>query len=69
MLYGKTVLIGVTGGIAAYKACDIVSRLIKQSASVEVIMTAHATEFITPLTFETLTGNETVTDMFKRKKG
>lgn len=68
MLYGKTILIGVTGGIAAYKACDIVSKLMKLNASVEVIMTKNATEFIKPLTFESLSGNEVITDMFTRKK-
>lgn len=68
MLYGKTVLIGVTGGIAAYKACEIVSRLKKLSADVIVIMTKNATEFVRPLTFESLSGNEVVTDMFNREK-
>lgn len=68
MLYGKTVLIGVTGGIAAYKACEIVSRLKKLSADVIVIMTKNATEFVRPLTFESLSGNEVVTDIFNREK-
>lgn len=66
MLKGKTVLLGVTGGIAAYKAAALASALIKQHASVEVIMTANATEFITPLTFEQLTGNRTMVDTFDR---
>jgi len=66
MLKGKTVLLGVTGGIAAYKAAMLASALVKQHANVEVIMTAHATEFITPLTFEQLTGNRTVVDTFDR---
>ena len=57
MLTGKTILLGVTGGIAAYKAAYLASALVKQHAQVEVIMTAHATQFITPLTFEQLTGN------------
>ena len=64
MLTGKTVVIGVTGGIAAYKTAYLVSALKKQGANVHVIMTAHATEFIAPLTFETLSGNRYITDMF-----
>jgi phosphopantothenoylcysteine decarboxylase/phosphopantothenate--cysteine ligase len=68
MLYGKSVLLGVSGGIAAYKACEIVSSLVKLSAEVDVIMTNNATEFVTPLTFESLSGREAVTDTFKRKK-
>lgn len=66
MLKGKTVLVGVTGGIAAYKAAELVSLLIKQHANVEVIMTHNATKFITPLTFEQLTGNKVYTDTFDR---
>ena len=66
MLKGKTVLLGVTGGIAAYKAAALASALVKLHACVEVIMTQHATEFITPLTFEQLTGNRTMTDTFDR---
>lgn len=62
----KTIVIGVTGGIAAYKLADLCSRLVKQQFDVHVIMTKHATEFITPLTFETLTGNRCVTDTFDR---
>lgn len=66
MLKGKTVLLGVTGGIAAYKAAALASALVKQHASVEVIMTAHAVEFIAPLTFEQLTGNRCMVDTFDR---
>jgi len=66
MLKGKTILLGVTGGIAAYKAAALASALVKQHASVEVIMTAHATQFITPLTFEQLTGNRCMVDTFDR---
>lgn len=66
MLKGKTVLLGVTGGIACYKAAELASALVKQHCSVHVLMTAHATEFITPLTFESLTGNRTVVDTFDR---
>ena len=64
MLKGKNIVLGVTGGIAAYKACDIVSRLIKLGADVHVIMTKAAMEFVAPLTFKTLTGNRVHTSLF-----
>lgn len=66
MLSGKTVLLGVTGGIAAYKAAALASTLVKQHCHVEVILTEHATQFITPLTFEQLTGNRAMVDTFDR---
>ncbi len=66
MLKGKTILLGVTGGIAAYKAAALASALVKQHAAVEVVMTQHATEFITPLTFEQLTGRKVMVDTFDR---
>lgn len=66
-LKNKTVVIGVTGGIAAYKTASLVSMLKKSEAEVHVIMTKNACEFITPLTFETLSGFECVTDTFERK--
>lgn len=66
MLKGKNILLGVTGGIAAYKAADLCSRLVKQHAGVDVIMTENATQFITPLTFESLCHRRTVTDTFDR---
>lgn len=66
MLKGKTILLGVTGGIAAYKAAALASALVKRHAAVEVIMTQHATEFITPLTFEQLTGRRTMVNTFDR---
>ena len=66
MLKGKTILLGVTGGIAAYKAAALASALVKLHACVEVIMTENATQFITPLTFEQLTGNRTITGTFDR---
>ncbi len=66
MLTGKTILLGVTGGIAAYKAAALASSLVKLHASVEVIMTRNATQFITPLTFETLTGRRVMVDTFDR---
>lgn len=66
MLKGKTVLLGVSGGIAAYKAASLASALVKQHAAVEVVMTENATEFITPLTFEQLTGRRVMVDTFDR---
>ena len=57
MFEGKNVLIGISGGIAAYKTAQLVSALSKTGAAVEVIMTENAAKFISPLTFETLTGN------------
>lgn len=66
MLKGKTVLLGVTGGIAAYKAAALASALVKLHAAVEVAMTENATKFITPLTFEQLTGRRTMVDTFDR---
>ena len=66
MLKGKTVLLGVTGGIAAYKAAALASALVKQHAAVEVVMTQNATQFVTPLTFEQLTGRRTMVDTFDR---
>lgn len=66
MLKGKTVLLGVTGGIACFKAAALASMLVKQHACVEVVMTKNATEFVTPLTFEQLTGNRVSVDTFDR---
>ncbi len=66
MLQGKTVVLGVTGGIAAYKIASLASMLKKQHANVEVIMTEHACNFITPITFESLTGNKCLVDTFDR---
>lgn len=66
MLHGKTVLLGVTGGIACYKAAALASALVKQHANVQVIMTKNATEFVSPITFEQLTGNKALTDTFDR---
>lgn len=65
-LQGKSVVLCVTGGIAAYKAADLTSRLKKKGAEVFLIMTKSATEFITPLTLEVLSGNRVITDMFDR---
>lgn len=66
MLKNKTILLGVTGGIAAYKSASLASRLVKAGAEVRVIMTEHATNFINPITFETLTGHKCITDTFDR---
>ncbi|MBQ2028098.1 MAG: bifunctional phosphopantothenoylcysteine decarboxylase/phosphopantothenate--cysteine ligase CoaBC [Clostridia bacterium] len=65
-LEGKTVVLGVTGGIAAYKSCEVVSRLRKQGAQVFVIMTKNACQFVAPMTFETLSNNPCVNDTFER---
>ncbi len=64
MLNGKEIVLGVTGGIAAYKAAEFVRLLIKEGARVHVVMTKNAQQFITPLTFQTLSGNPVVTDPF-----
>ena len=66
MLKNKTVLLGVTGGIAAYKAAYLASALVKLHANVEVVMTANATQLVTPLLFEQLTGNRCAVDTFDR---
>lgn len=63
---GKHVVLGVTGGIAVYKSCEIVSRLRKMGVEVHVIMTKNATQFVQPLTFETLSNHPVVTDTFAR---
>ena len=65
-LAGKTVVLCVTGGIAAYKAADLTSKLRHAGAAVRVLMTESATQFISPMTFETLSGNRTVVDTFDR---
>jgi len=67
MLKGKTVVLGVTGSIAAYKMADVASMLIKQHAEVHVIMTKNACNFINPITFETLTGKKCIVDTFDRE--
>ena len=64
MLTDKCIVVGVTGGIAAYKACELVSRLVKQGADVRVIMTKNATEFVQPLTFQSLSHNPVSVDTF-----
>jgi len=68
MLEGKTVVVGVCGGIAAYKVVEVVSRLKKLHADVNVIMTENATRFVTPLTFRSIAHNPVVTDMFDEPK-
>ena len=64
MLKEKEIVLGVTGGIAAYKAAELVRLLVKEEAHVHVVMTQNAQEFITSLTFQTLSGNPVVTDPF-----
>lgn len=66
MLTGKTIVLGVTGSIAAYKIANLASMLVKLNADVHVIMTQNATHFITPMTFETLTNNKCIVDTFDR---
>lgn len=62
---GKKILVGITGGIAVYKICSLVNMFLKEGADVKVVMTAAATEFVTPLTFQTLTNHEVYVDMWK----
>ena len=64
LLKGKKIVLGVTGGIAVYKAVDLVSRLRKQGAEVRVVMTEHARQFVTPLTFKEISGNAVATSMW-----
>lgn len=64
ILSGKKIILGVTGGIAAYKSCLLARQLVKHGAEVRVIMTPSALEFVTPLTFSTLTGNEVIVNIF-----
>lgn len=64
VLTGREVVLGVTGGIAAYKACEIVREIRKEGGNVRVVMTASAAQFITPLTLQTLSGNPVVTELF-----
>lgn len=66
MLTGKTVVLGVTGSIAAYKSASLASALIKENADVHVLMTKNAENFINPITFETLTHNKCIVDTFDR---
>ena len=69
MLADKTVVLGVTGGIAAYKVADVASKLTQSGANVRVVMTKSASEFITPLTFRSITHRYVVTDIFDRVSG
>ena len=62
---GRTIIVGITGSIAAYKACEIVNILKKDAFDVKVILTEEAREFVTPLTLQTLSGNKVLTDMFE----
>ena len=65
MLANKTIVLGITGGISAYKAADIASKLTQAGARVEVVMTESAIKFVTPLTLRNITGRPVVTDMFE----
>ncbi|NIX15720.1 MAG: bifunctional phosphopantothenoylcysteine decarboxylase/phosphopantothenate--cysteine ligase CoaBC, partial [Candidatus Dadabacteria bacterium] len=64
MLQNKNIVVGVSGGIAAYKACDLVRKLVLSGADVHVVMTKNAQQFVTPLTFQTLSNNKVSTDLF-----
>ena len=64
IINAKNVIVGVTGGIAAYKACELVRGLVKKDSSVQVVMTKNATEFITPLTLQTLSGKKVAIGTF-----
>lgn len=66
MLNGKTVILGVTGGIAAYKIPNLASMLVKRGCDVHVLMSKNATKFITENTFEALTSNKCIVDTFDR---
>ena len=67
MLKDKNIVIGMTGGIACYKVCELITHLVREGANVEVVMTKNATEFITPLTIETLSKHKVISDMFEKK--
>jgi phosphopantothenoylcysteine decarboxylase/phosphopantothenate--cysteine ligase len=69
MLKGKNILVGVTGGIAAYKTATVIRLLVKESASVKVIMTEHAKKFITPLTLATLSKNPVLVEFYDPENG
>ncbi|HLN56472.1 MAG TPA: flavoprotein [Bacteroidales bacterium] len=69
MLKGKKILVGVTGGIAAYKTANIIRLLVKEGAEVKVIMTEHAKEFITPLTLSTLSKNPVLSEFYNQADG
>lgn len=68
MIKNKNIVIGITGGIACYKVCEIISYLVREGVNVDVIMTKNATEFITPLTIEILSKNKVIIDMFEKKE-
>ena len=68
MLNNKNILLGVSGGVAVYKSCELVSRLKKQAAEIDVIMTEAAAKFVAPLTFQSLSLNQVVVDMFEEPK-
>ena len=68
-LAGKTILLAVTGGIAVYKSCELVRLLMKRGADVRVVMTENAAKFVTPLTFEALSGHPVVTSEWDTRSG
>lgn len=68
MNFRKNLVLGVTGGVAAYKAVELVSALRKKDINVDVIMTKNAAEFVTPLTFRSISGNDVIYDMFNEPR-
>jgi len=68
-LKGKTILLAATGGIAVYKSCELVRLLMKRGADVRVVMTENAAKFVTPLTFEALSGHPVVTSEWDTRSG
>ena len=66
MLKGKHILVGISGGIAAYKIPELIRSLVKAGAEVRTVMTENATKLISPVVFDNLTGNKTSTDVFDR---
>lgn len=67
-LKNKNIILGICGGIAAYKCCDIIRYFVKQEANIECIMTKNASQFITPLTLQTLSRNKVYSDMFEKSQ-
>ena len=69
MLKGRKILVGVSGGIAAYKTATIIRMLVREGSEVKVLMTEHAKDFVTPLTFATLSKNPVLTEFFNPENG
>ncbi|MEN6615733.1 MAG: flavoprotein, partial [Syntrophorhabdus sp.] len=69
MLRNKEIIVGITGGIAAYKTAELIRLLTRRGANVHVVMTKNAMQFVTPLTFQTLSGNPVIHEMFELFRG